>query len=96
MDEGFLFPEYELVTEPESVAEEEIDDGREYGEFVHHNMAQTSNKDWSSLEVESKKMNDLVEDKVFLKFKKIISHEPEQVCSVVILNKNCLLFGFCI
>lgn len=84
---NILFPEYELVTEPEeiNVDDTNIEDQeniKKYEEYLKDcgNLDKNSDKDWKSLEEESKKINDVVEDKTYWEFKKIISHEPEQVC----------------
>jgi hypothetical protein len=83
-----LFPEYELVTEPEEVNKNTEHDSdqeheRKYEKYIKdgENTAATSDQDWNSLETESKKINDVVEDKVYWEFKRVISHEPEQVCT---------------
>ena len=82
-----MFPEYELVTEPEEINKDAKDGSdevsvRNYEEYLKHhgNDAATSGNDWNSLEAESKKINDVVKDKEYWEFKKRISFEPEQVC----------------
>ncbi|XP_068088042.1 programmed cell death protein 2 isoform X4 [Hyperolius riggenbachi] len=82
-DHGFLFPEYELVTEPEET------------DYLHEDSmgmeTQTSDEISSCIESSMDDLNlneedlDVVakqetkEDKVFIRFKKLISREPEQV-----------------
>ena len=58
---------------------------KKYEEYLKdcRNVDKSSDRDWKSLEEESKKINDVVEDKTYWEFKKIISHEPEQVCGTV-------------
>ncbi|XP_068088040.1 programmed cell death protein 2 isoform X2 [Hyperolius riggenbachi] len=82
-DHGFLFPEYELVTEPEET------------DYLHEDSmgmeTQTSDEISSCIESSMDDLNlneedlDVVakqetkEDKVFIRFKKLISREPEQL-----------------
>ena len=87
MVSNILFPEYELVTEPEEInkdnqANGDLEHERKYEEYLKdgENITATSDQDWKSLEAESKKINDVVEDKVYWEFKKMILYEPEQVC----------------
>lgn len=54
---------------------------KKYKDFLkdHENDNAGFKNDWESLEAESKKINDVVEDKTYWEFKKRISYEPEQV-----------------
>ncbi|XP_028398834.1 programmed cell death protein 2-like [Dendronephthya gigantea] len=81
-----LFPEFELVTEPEEIDGEIQECGNEndmekYKDILKDNEKDNAGakNDWDSLEAESKKINDVVEDKTYCEFKKRISYEPEQV-----------------
>ena len=85
-DSNALFPEHELVTEPEEMNKDVEHGGdqesvRKYEEYLkdNRNDGTSADNDWNSLEAESKKINDVVEDKTYWEFKKRISFEPEQV-----------------
>lgn len=83
-----LFPEYELVTEPEQIVEDKSENKddvnmREYKKYIKENAdveSQTvSDKEWELLAAESKGINNIVEDKKYWEFKKRISNDPDQV-----------------
>lgn len=85
----YLLDEFDLVTEPEEIAdsnlnkEDENDEARrlkEYEEFLEKNK-KNSNDDLADVPDEEfeKYTSQIDDDKVFAKFKKRISNEPEQV-----------------
>ena len=93
-----LFPEYELVTEPEQTAPDKSDsadeeDVSEYQKYTKENAvdesATVSDKDWEEFAAESKKINSIIEDKKFLEFKKRISNDPDQVCFKLNIQYAC-------
>ena len=87
-----LFPEYELVTEPEQTVPDKSDnlimaneeDISEYQKYTKENAVDESatvrDKEGEVLAAESKKISSIIEDKKFLEFKKHISNDPDQVC----------------
>ena len=83
-----LFPEYEIVTEPEEIDEDKLDNADEknmgaYQKFVQENAdfesSTVSKKEWELLAAESKKISNIVKDKKYWEFKKRISNDPDQV-----------------
>ncbi|KAM4771761.1 programmed cell death protein 2 [Rhinophrynus dorsalis] len=90
-DHGFLFPEYELVTEPEEI---EVDHGSQDGEnglgtnkdadFTGDDIETSMETSMDGLNLDEKELEAMAkheteEDKMFNSFKKRISLEPEQV-----------------
>lgn len=82
---SFLFPEYELVMEPEDYSESapaektEKERMREYEEFMHSREADGVLTAGSKVDGDLERMAQGKEDRQFDKFKKRITHEPEQV-----------------
>jgi len=83
---SFPFPEYELVIEPEDYPEsapaEKTEEERmkEYEEYVNSREADRMLAAGSKVDADLERMAQSKEDRQFEKFKKRISHEPEQVC----------------
>lgn len=82
---GVLFPEYELVTEPEVLSSKEDSEKsekeriKEYEDFMKSNAAENVLPDSASKDLEKMAVSDDSQDKIFLKFKERIKDEPDQV-----------------
>lgn len=82
-DHGFLFPEYELVTEPEELdTDASLDDDSTMSQIDAESMNLETSMDELKLnedELTAMAKHESEEDKAFSRFKKRISVEPEQV-----------------
>ena len=82
---SFPFPEYELVIEPEDYPEsapgEKTEEVRmkEYEEYMKSREADGMLAAGTKVDADLERMAQSKEDRQFEKFKKRISHEPEQV-----------------
>ena len=93
-EHGFLFPEFELVTEPEEETDEDESDYEKYSKYLqsdkneetHSKYLQSDkNEETQNLKIEElQKMavKETKEDKTFLAFKKRVAKDPEQVIKV--------------
>ena len=90
-EHGFLFPEFELVTEPEEETDEDESDDDKYSKYLQGDK----NEETQNLKIEElQKMavKETKEDKTFLAFKKRVSKDPEQVIKVVAEIQSTVLY----
>ncbi|XP_072031618.1 programmed cell death protein 2-like [Amphiura filiformis] len=78
-DLGFLFLEFELVTEPENEGDEDQQsDDEKYSKYLESG-ADEKTQDFKIEELQKMAVKETKEDKTFLAFKKRVDKEPEQV-----------------
>ncbi|KAI7805386.1 programmed cell death protein 2 [Triplophysa rosa] len=73
---SFLFPEWELVTEPEELPAKDEEAHKSQNLDQEHTAL---NNDLENSELESMALHETQDSKVFLRFKERIANEPEQV-----------------
>ncbi|KAM5163056.1 programmed cell death protein 2 [Mantella aurantiaca] len=83
-DHGFLFTEFEIVTEPEEIDSDDDSTGMEFDTLTSEDTSSCIESSMDELKLDEHELSAMAkqetkEDKVFNNFKKRISSEPEQV-----------------